>query len=51
MDQKLWIDFNVIPESMIGTLALIASSFGAFAAYKRIRNNRNDTKNSADLGI
>jgi len=56
INQKLWIDFNVIPESMIGTIALIGSSLGGFVAFRRIRakNNGKDDKpkrSGTSLGI
>ena len=56
INQKLWIDFNVIPESMIGTIALIGSSLGGFVAFRRIRakNNGSDGKpkrSGTSLGI
>ena len=39
VNQVLFIDFNVIPESMVGTIALMVSSLGAFAAYRMIRSS------------
>ena len=53
VEQTLNISFNVVPESMIGTVALIASSLGAFVAFKRMRNNNRDTRdrNGTDLAI
>ena len=53
VEQTLNISFNVVPESMIGTVALIASSLGGFVAFKRMRNDKSDTRKrkGTDLGI
>ena len=39
VNQKLWIDFNVIPETMIGTLGLLASA-GVGLAYFTLRKHQ-----------
>jgi len=53
VEQTLNISFNVVPESMIGTVALVASSLGGFVAFRRMRNNKSDTRKrkGIDLGI
>jgi len=53
VEKELNISFNVVPESMVGTIALIASSLGGFTAFRRMRKNKSDTRKrkGTDLGI
>ena len=52
VEQTLNISFNVVPESMIGTVALIASSLGGLGAFMRIRKSKSSRKRTGtDLGI